>query len=217
LFKNATLALIVFGALIAATPSPAQAQDGSGPYVTVGGGYQHRLRAAENAQTYTDFNDGFALNGAAGYEFGHLGIEGEYSYLRNTDKTTAAAVTGPQNGLGNVTLSFVMANFRYEIPAGRLRPYVGAGIGGYKSTLHGISNVVAKSFGLEANGTNDGVPFAFQVRAGLDFAISNRSGVLIGYRYLHGGDLLFLGTQFGDLRPDGVKVHSLEGAIKIGF
>jgi hypothetical protein len=44
-----------------------------------------------------------------------------------------------------------------------------------------------------------------------------RSGILIGYRYLHGNDLLFQGIAFGDLRPNGAKVNSLEVAFKIGF
>ena len=41
--------------------------------------------------------------------------------------------------------------------------------------------------------------------------------LMAGYRYLHGNDLTFLGTAFGDLHPNGVKMHHAEANLKIGF
>jgi opacity protein-like surface antigen len=201
-------------AMLAAVPA-AQAQEG--PYVRVDAGFQHRARASENPQTYTDWKNGYAFDVAGGYEAGsHIAVEGEFSTLNTKDKITAAAVTGPQTGVGDVSLRFFMGNVKYSTP-GPVRLYVSGGVGGYKSYLHGISNVVAKSFGFEATGSNDGVVFAWQARAGVDFAVAPKVGIIAGYRYLHGGDLLFKNTGFGDLTPNGVKINAVEGGVRVTF
>ncbi|HEX3703470.1 MAG TPA: porin family protein [Vicinamibacterales bacterium] len=206
---------ILVGVMSLAFVPVASAQDGA--YVRVDGGFQHRARAAENAQTYTDWDNGFAIDAAVGYETkSRVSFEGEYSYLKNNDKTTASAVTGPAPGLGNVSLDFFMGNVRYDAPvAPSVDVYVSGGLGGYKSYLHGISNTIAHSFGIDANGSNDGVVLAWQVRAGLEARVTPHVGVLVGYRYLHGNDLLFKGTAFGDLMPNGVKINAVEAGVRI--
>ncbi len=191
---------------------------GSGPYLTVGGGVQHRQRASDNPQTYTDWKRGYAFNVAGGVQLGAVGIEGEFSQLNNHDKTTAAPVTGPQPGMGDVTLRLFMANVTYSVKGnGPLGLFVSGGAGGYKSYIHDLSNVVAASFGLFANGTNDGLPFIYQLRGGATYDVSSRAALLLNYRYIHGNELLFKGTDFGDLRPNGTKNHVVEAAVRLGF
>ena len=212
----------VTAAPAALAAAPAAAMQGGvgtegGVYVTVGGGLTNRQRAAEAGSTYTDFESGYALNAAVGYEFDALAVEGEFSFFKNSAETVASPVTGPQEGVGDVTMRYVMANVRYSFLDTPLRPYVGGGIGFYKSYLNDLSNVVAESFGFLASGSNDGLTFAYQLRGGVQFDIAERAGVLVGYRYLRGSELLFEGTAFGDLRPDGAKVHSVEAAFKLGF
>lgn len=218
-FRAAVSAAAV-GLVVVCGPSVASAQSTSDEghvYVSAGAGWQHRERAGETTTTYTDWKKGYALNFAAGYEKRNLAFEGEVSFLKNDTDIVAATVTGPQEGVGDVTMRFFMANVRYTFTDAPLRPYIGGGLGGYKSTLHGVSNVVAQSFGFEADGTSDGVTFAYQLRAGVSLQVSDRADVLVGYRYLRGSELLFEGTEFGDLRPNGAKVHSLEAALKFNF
>ncbi len=223
-FSAFALAVLVVVATLAPA-APARAQSG-GPYVAVGGGFENRQRSGEDAFTYIDFGNDFAVNVAAGYKYQdeeklarNLGIEGEFSYLRNTTNTVSSVVTGPQAGIGNVTLRVGMANVRYEIPipASFVGAYVAAGVGGYKSYLNGVSNVVAQPFGFVANASSQGVTFAYQLRVGAQFHVAPRADLLAGYRYLHGGNLTFLGTAFGDLRPTGARIHSLEGTLRIRF
>jgi opacity protein-like surface antigen len=204
---------IVIGLTIG-VPAVASAQ----AYVFGGGAVQQRQLAGESATTYTEFDPGFAINAGGGYAFGVIGVEGEYSYLRNNNKIVASTATGPADGLGNIGLRFFMANVRIS-PAGdrAIKPYLSGGVGGYKSYLHDVSNVIANAFGFRANGVSDGITPAFQFRAGIGFRVGSRAEAMVGYRYLRGGELLFLGTAFGDLRPDGAKTHHLEGGIKIGF
>ncbi len=210
---------VVGGLSLFASPAAAQATTGtSGPYAMAGAGFTHRQQSSEDASTFTDFENGYDVNVAGGYKVGMVAVEGEYSYFRNSSKTTASVVTGPQPGVGNVSLKAFMANVRFESPSSvSVGGYVGAGIGGYKSYLNGLSNTVAQSFGFVADGSNDGVVLAFQLRAGVLFHLAPRVAVLAGYRYFHGGDLTFLGTAFGDLHPSGARIHSGEAAVKIGF
>jgi len=204
-------------ATLTAAPAAAQTTP-SGPYASFGAGYQHRLRAAEDSVTYTDWDNGVAWNLAGGYKFGAVALEGEFSYFKNNDKTTASAVTGPADGVGNVTLHAFMANVRFESPnPGPVGLYVGGGLGGYRSYLNGISNVIAQQFGFVANGADEGVVFAWQLRAGAGLRLGEHAELLAGYRYFHGGDLTFLGTAFGDLHPNGAKIHSVEANLNVGF
>ena len=201
----------------AMTAAPALAQ-GAGGYVSVGAGFQHRLKAGESDTTYTLWKNGGVFNVAAGVQSKTgLAVEGEYSRFKNASRITASDVTGPAPGTGDVTLDFFFGNLRYTVPAGPVRVYVGGGLGGYKSTLHDLSNTIAQSFGFEANGKNDGIVFAYQARAGLNFHFSSHVGLDAGYRFTHGGDLLFKGTEFGDLTPNGAKMHVLEANLRFGF
>lgn len=200
---------------LAATLLPADAR--AQGYVLAGGGFEHRMRSGEDAFTYIDFGNGYDVNVAAGYSFADsISVEGEYSYFRNPTNTVSSVATGPQTGMGNVALRVVMGNVRFELPT-PVGLYVGGGIGGYKSYLHDVTNPIANQFGFVANGASDGLVFAYQLRAGAKFKVSPHAAVLAGYRYFHGGDLLFLGTAFGDLRPSGAHVHSVEANLKVTF
>lgn len=222
--RISALGLAVFVVLSLVPAAPARAQE-SGPYVTAGGGFANRQRSGEDAFTYIDFGNDYAVNVAGGYRYEgenrarNMAVEGEFSYLRNTTQTVSSAVTGPQAGLGDVTLRVGMVNVRYDlpIPATAFGAYVAGGIGGYKSYLNNVSNVVAQPFGFVANASSQGVTFAFQVRAGALFRLAPRADLLAGYRYLHGGDLTFLNTAFGDLRPTGARIHSFEAALRVRF
>lgn len=216
---KATVSAAAVALVAVSFPSAAAAQttDEGRIYVSAGAGWQHRERAGESPTTYTDLKKGHALNFAAGYEQRRFAFEGEVSFLNNDTDRVAATVTGEQEGVGDISLRFFMANVRYTFSDAPLRPYVGGGLGAYKSYLHGVSNVVAQSFGFEADGTSDGLTFAYQLRAGLSLRAGDRADVLVGYRYLRGSELLFEGTEFGDLRPNGAKIHSLEAALKFNF
>jgi opacity protein-like surface antigen len=203
----------------AAVATPALAQDSGGGYVSVGGGLAHRQKAGESPTTYTLFKKGYGLNVAAGGETKTgVAIEGEYSHFSNKAKTVASDATGPATGQGSISLDFFFLNVRYTVPSqGPVQVYLGGGVGGYKSTLHDISNSIAAQFGLFANGKNDGVVLAYQGRAGVEFKVSDRVKIGAGYRYVRGRDLLFVGTDFGDLRPDGATLHNAEANVRFRF
>jgi opacity protein-like surface antigen len=209
-------------AVVVSSPCSARAQEEAeeegGWHVIVAGALQHRRRSADSDVTYFDFNQGFAAGGGVGYHFGPLGFDGEFTYLRNAADIVATPATGPLDGLGHVALAAYLGNLRFTFPArGRFSPYLAAGFGGLKSYQHHVSNSAALRAGLEADGANDGLVFAYQFRAGASVRVTERVELLVGYRYLRAGELLFMDTALGDLRPDGVKVHHLEGGVRMAF
>src|SRR5262245_28881800 len=148
----------MFLAAVAAA-APALAQDGGG-YVAVGGGFAHRQKAGENPQTYVLFKNGYAFNIAAGGQMkSGLAVEGEFSHFNNGARIVSSPATGPDTGVGSVSLNFFFGNLRYTVPTGPVRIYLGGGLGGYKSTLNDLSNTIAESFGFVANGTSDSITF----------------------------------------------------------
>jgi opacity protein-like surface antigen len=220
-WSRAVIVLPVFVALIA-PGSPAEAQpadDTPGWYATLGGAYQKRLRSGESATTYTEFEPGYAVSAGFGYQFlGGLGLDGEVGFMRNNTDVVASDVTGPAAGVGHVTARSVMANVRYTVlTGGPIVPYVGFGIGGYRAQLHGLSNVIAADFGFFADGTSEGVTFAYQVRTGAEFPVHPNLALQAGYRFFRGSPLEFRGTMFGDLNPTGARTHSLELGARFRF
>jgi opacity protein-like surface antigen len=219
LSRRATIAALAFGALaMPAVNSPALADGTSGVYAIVSGAVVWRVPAGEDPTTYIHFAAGDGVNIAVGYQFNkRIGADFEYTHTINWAQTVAATATGPAPGLGNVSLDFKMLNGRYEVPmAGPFAPYVSVGVGEYESHLNGITNTIASAFGLTVNGTNTGETLAYQARAGVMFKAAKNVQLLLGYRFLRGGNLVFNNTAFGTLTPNGATLNQIELGAKFG-
>ncbi len=219
-FRLTTWGTVVLAALACALiPSRASAQDDeTGWYLLATGSLQQRQRSSEGAATYADFNAGFGAGSAIGYFVGPLAFEGEFSFLRNAADVVAFPSFGTGEGTGSATVQAYMGNLRFSFaPRGPFTPYIAAGFGGLKSGLHSLSNALGAAAGLAADGSNNGIVVAYQFRVGAGVRLTPRAQLLVGYRYLHGGELLYVDTAFGDLRPDGVRTHHLEATVRIGL
>lgn len=121
-----------------------------------------------------------------------LRVEAEYSY-GSSDFEKA--------GAGNAELksSVFMTNLYYDLPlaAGleRIKPYVGAGIGAVR--------IDAEGAGLA---DSDETVFAFQVRAGLAYAVRPDLNMTVGYRFLQTDDPKFDNTFESEYRSHAVEV-----------
>lgn len=210
--RRATVAAAIFAATVMpVVNTPARADDTSGAYAVASGAIVWRARAGENSTTFIDFEPGDAFNVAFGYAIKRTGFEFEYSHVSNWTQTVAATATGPAPGLGNVSLDFKMVNLRYELSkAGPITPYVSVGAGEYESHLNFITNPIANSFGLVANGTSYGETLAYQARAGVGLKLAKNVQLLLGYRFLRGGNLVFKDTAFGLLTPNGATLNQIE-------
>jgi len=114
-----------------------------------------------------------------------------------TSTVTAASASGE---LRTFTL---MANAWYDFDMGSsFTPYIGGGVGYADNEL---------KHGLLANGT--GGDFAWQLGAGVNYKIGDKTSVGLGYRYLDAGDIeVTLGGRLGGTPPTvsyDVESHSV--------
>jgi opacity protein-like surface antigen len=160
----------------------------------VSGGWTQRERVHEvgTPQTFLTWEDGFSVNGAVGYEFSFVRAELEVG-LANTDVDIAGArvpnvgdFSSPADG--NVSLRKYMFNLYHDFKFGdfALKPYVGAGIGFYQSEINGLFPEFFTGHGLADSGVNatSDFPFAYQLKAGASYEISERTELFIGYTFL---------------------------------
>ena len=161
-----------------------------------------------------DFDGGYVLGGAIGYTMEKVRIEGEISYQKNdTDSITIKRVTlnGVDQGLsGSIPVNSDVSIFTFLVNGyfdfnndSKFTPYLTAGIG--------MTNVEVES--------EDDTVFAYQVGAGVGFAMSETVTLDCRYRYLGAADY-----EIGDT-IEGVAVkleasmasHNLTVGLRFAF
>lgn len=207
-------------------------------YIALSGGWAHRntVHEADDPQTFIEFAEGFALNGALGYRFSLFRVETEFSFM-NHECDTAGAGPAIRAGIpaspatGNVNLRAYMLNVYHDIDLAftAWRPYLGAGLGFYQSELNSLypdffANPGLAPFGFNTNPVNStsDIPFAYQFRAGGSLPLGERTELFVGYRYFKGEELTFASAPFAGpaaptFHPDGAEVHSVESGLRIRF
>lgn len=151
----------------------------------------------------TGFDTGYALAGAIGRRYGMVRGEIEVAYQNNgvdthTDVTVGGGALGGADagvlitgspalgatvadlvadGQGDVSTLFVLANVFVDIPTGGpLKPYIGGGAG------IGFVNVDYSPSGVGVIDDNS-AEFAWQLMAGLAYAVAPSTELFAGYRY----------------------------------
>ena len=157
-----TLLLTMLLAALAATPAYAA------PYVSgsVGLGMAGDFKEPALGLSY-GVDSGFVVNGAVGYDFDGLRVEGAVGYQENdyTNDTLGAS------------LLTVMANGYYDFKtSGKIKPYVMAGLG--------IAHINADDeIGIPTPWLDD-TYFAWQLGAGIGYEVAKNVTIDVGYRYL---------------------------------
>ena len=197
----------------------------NGWQASIGAGWSARqiVHETSNPNTFLTFKKGgIAVNAALGYRFQDVTLEGEMSYM--TDSINEAGAGTPfgnfqSAAVGSVTLHAYMVNVFYDIPAGSVKPYVSGGVGFYQSVINGLLPDFFNTLGIGTTGVNasSDTPFAFQLRAGIGYALGARSTFFAGYRYFNGRKLNFAALPFGVFVPDGAKIHSIEAGFRVGI
>ncbi len=188
---------------------------------------------------------GFVLGAAVGGDLSQVlkGLRGELelAYRKNKFKSGNQVVTNPgttsktatfTDTAGTLTLSgtFVggtsvassrgelqtwtlLANAWYDIDLGSdLTPYIGGGIGYADNEL---------KHGALADGSGD--DFAWQLGAGINYKIGDKTSIGVGYRYVDAGDIkITLASRPGGSPPEGtydydVQSHSVMANINFQF
>jgi opacity protein-like surface antigen len=168
-------------------------------------------------------NPGWGLSGVFGFRMGtNLRAEAEAAF-RNSDFDDASVSTdgglGAAVGLGSLNGQTVpvggdvdsiafMVNLYYDLPTdGPWAPYFGGGIG--------ITNqsVKASLGGVELSDDDDSA-FAYQVAAGVSYALSDTTALVAGYRYFAHDDVEFNSIGGGNIDGTDNANHNIELGLR---
>ena len=129
-----------------------------------------------------------------------LELEGSY---RNYDVNASVSVVGvPFKATGDTTIRALMGNAYYDFPMdGPLKPYVVGGIGVAREDIE--MTVSAPGFNIAAKSHH--TEFAFQLGAGLSYALSETVTADAGYHY------------FGIRNFDSDGYHEFLAGLRFGF
>ncbi len=178
-------------ALVLAAPFSAQAALPDGWYVGINTNMVFQREGDSEVSNITnnvEYKDGWGLSGYAGYGWGNgLRLEGEALYRHSSvDAVTGTNAGAAGGGLHNTAL-MMNALYEYETDM-RLRPYIGAGIGGAYVSADNLRTV---------NGTdldNGEMAFAYQGIAGFALTLSGNWDFTADYRYFATTDVKFKPT-----------------------
>lgn len=193
--------------------SPAFAQDGT--YVSGSVGYTSAEEFSSSIGVEADIDDGYAFTGAVGRSFGVLRGEIEASY-RQSNVGEARGLGLAVEGDGDVSALSAMANLYLDpsFTLGPLKPYVGGGIGVSRFRANDVEAVGVPGLGpVSASETG----FAWQLMAGVGFALSEQATLTAGYRYFATPDVETDVDPFGEVDIEGLGLHAVEVGLRFGF
>jgi opacity protein-like surface antigen len=156
------------------------------------------------------------LGAGIGYIFDNFRIEGKISYQDNDiDRATTKSVTlngvdqglsGPEMINGSLSILTFMANGYFDFNNdSNFTPYLTAGMG--------MANV-------EIDGTStDDTVFAYQIGAGVGYALSETVSIDFGYRYLGTTDYEYAGTVLSVpiKAEDSIGSHNFTLGMRFAF
>ncbi len=139
-----------------------------------------------------EFDSGAVLGLAVGYYIGNCRLEGEFGYQKNdVDKIGAFGVGF--NASGDITSTSLLVNGYYDLlKYGALTPYVSLGLGLASLELNDLTVPGATT----GSAGDDDMVFAYQVGAGVGYALNPQMTIDFKYRYFATQDPDFGGTKF---------------------
>lgn len=162
-------------AMIAATQAQAQSFYGS-----VGAGYlvPEKLDIDLGTPSVMKFDNGLALQGAVGYDFGNgLRTELELGLNDTGFKSVRSGATTTNVGGGDVDQLTLHAAGYYDFAMGGFAPYVGAGVGLTRT------DVDVATIGAATNPGDRFTDFSMFGEAGLSIPVTDRLSIAPGVRY----------------------------------
>lgn len=161
-----------------------------------------------------EFDTGFNVGVAGGYDFGPARLEAEVAYRQNDVDRLKINFFGEQfkaKADGDISAASLMVNGYFDIETGSpVTPYLGAGIGVANVSLNDI-----KAEGEKVVDDDDTV-FAYQFGGGVAFALNESMALDLGYRYFATDD-----PEFDDVDNDSFeseyKSHNVSLGLRINF
>ncbi len=190
--------LLATTVVAAAGLGAARADTVTGPYISLGAGYNlhmdegvHFSRVTNTSGGHYSFGDGYQGQGSLGYGLGNgLRVELEGNYLYNNinelgGAATPGSTTGHQESYGAlVNVLYDLDLSKYGIPTFGIAPYVGVGAGYEWTHLSPLTTVSANAVD-RVGGTNGS--FAYQGIVGIAYPLDDLTPGLaatLEYRFL---------------------------------
>jgi OmpA-OmpF porin, OOP family len=221
----------IFGAGIAmlagaAATAPANAQ----VYAAVGGGWSRLGPAQTQVDNGVSSGVGYSMNvktgsaasfnGALGFDFGALRLEGEYRHASNGNSRYDAQIgtTGASRPLdGSITTDSLMANIYYDFSFSGITPYVGAGFGAVKGDVELIgARPTALTSGTVRIVDDANSQFGLQAMAGFAVPLAGNMSLTAQFRYFDDGTL-DLHDTLGNATHLELKGDSWDLGLRFGF
>lgn len=161
-----------------------------------------------------EYDSGIALGAAAGYDFGSARIEGEFVYQKNDfDKLINPDGDVSEASSGDLSSIALLINGYYDFHNNtKFIPFVTAGLGFAKVELNNIVHVKRAKV-TDAPYNDDDTVFAYQVGAGVGYAVTEKITIESKYRYFATSDFEITdGTEKLEHNR-----HNLLFGIRVGF
>jgi opacity protein-like surface antigen len=150
------------------------------------------LEDTETDSSKGEMKTGYVLSGSAGYDFGHLRLEGEIAYRENDLGKTIISNTNADSN-GDVSAFAFMVNGYFDLEnRTAFTPYIGAGLGYARVEIDGKATYGSNTT-VEWDDHDSGL--AYQLMAGLAWDLSDTIVLDVSYRYLDCDDIEIAGTS----------------------
>jgi opacity protein-like surface antigen len=148
------------------------------------------LSLSDGTKGKAEYDTGFGITGAVGYDFGPARLEGEVGYRANGYDTVGASGQEKANAGGDVTGWDFMLNGYFDLEnTTPFTPYIGGGIGA----------AVLDSSAINAGGINmssgDDTVFAYQIIAGAAYTFADVWALQLEYRFFGTADPTYNSTD----------------------
>lgn len=162
-----------------------------------------------------DFDAGQMLSLALGYEYASgLRVEAEALYLQGESNSLEPSLAqgAIYDFIGDFAVTAGMVNAWYSFGDRSIRPFVGGGIG-----LANVSLDVPAPTSPPPNGVDDSdTSFAWQIGAGVDFAMSDNMSFVAAYRVLNISDIEMTDSANDDFNVDW-QTQAVSAGIRFKF
>lgn len=200
--------LVLLAGLVSATLMT-PASFAANPYFSVQVGATW-LEDADLDGVDAEFDTGYNVGAAGGYDFGMARLEAELAYRENDfDKLKLGGLSAGADG--DMSAFSFMVNGYWDLEnATPLTPYLGAGVG--------VANVEISDLevaGIDVADDDDTV-FAYQLAAGIGFELNQAMILDLGYRYFATEDPEFDSDLGGDFEGE-YDSHNVSLGLRMNF
>ena len=196
-----TISVVAMAVMLGVTTGNSMAAEGAYVSGNLGLAIATDSDATDSSGTGTFESDkGLAFGVAVGYDLGNTRIEGEIAYQKNDLDKISIPGFGSAAIEGDTSSTALLLNGYYDFKnESALTPFISAGLGFAKVE---VSAITVPGVGPITTSSDDTV-FAYQIGAGVGYAVSEKISLDVKYRYFATSDPDFDGTEVEICRYSG--------------